>query len=696
MAAFLYTTLPVAIGVSPGGTVGLDTILDAAFGAGNHSFSEYWIAYYGAASLSSFDFTYWNPAAPDVPEWLVNGVDIGPDFNHQRFIAPGQTGTVLLSGGNVIAPDNYLTVPIALSGGSVLEYAEFRIVEVPSNLMSLTASSGTPNPADVVAAAQRYASVYSGIFNDNDCHNIAQDIAAAAGATLPQNSGSINPVENVEGGFWRIAYRGSDPNAVANWQSLVQPGDIVRMGWQAGSFHTTTILSANPDGTITVYDNGGGSIAVRTVRYDTQTVPSTVTIYRLSSDHLYLTQGTGFDETLHGSVFNDDMRGGDGNDTLFGAIGSDVLSGQNGDDTLVGGAGADTLDGGPGLDAADYGQEAAQGGGQSVSVDLLGGYALGYAGGLARDGFGAYDRLFGIEKVIGTALADSLYGTNSGDNLLGGDGSDLVVGWDGNDSVDGGAGDDVILGWTGNDTLLGGAGSDWLWAGDGSDGANGGDGNDVLVGDLPGSAETGADYLVGGLGADILIGGAGSDTLVGGAEATDGSDPGAQDWLIGGSGDDVVYAGSGDDVIWEQLDPNEGGNDTVFAGDGNDLILTGSGNDTIYAWAGDDTIYGGAGLDTITTGSGSDIVWFTSAADAGDTVADFVSSQDRAVLYPVLGGGMSTAQAFAQGYFYLGAFGSDTLLMYDADGSAGPSGAVMLADFLGHTPASFNIGVDFV
>ena len=46
---------------------------------------------------------------------------------------------------------------------------------------------------------------------------------------------------------------------------------------------------------------------------------------------------------------------------------------------------------------------------------------------------------------------------------------------------------------------------------------------------------------------------------------------------------------------------------------------------------------------------------------------------------------MSTATD-TQGYFYLGADGSDTLLMYDADASAGPAAAIMLADFLGHTP----------
>ena len=64
---------------------------------------------------------------------------------------------------------------------------------------------------------------------------------------------------NEDGGFWRIVHRGSN-NPVDNWQTLVQAGDIVRMGWVGGGFHTVTVTAGiNADGVhpgqIQVVDN---------------------------------------------------------------------------------------------------------------------------------------------------------------------------------------------------------------------------------------------------------------------------------------------------------------------------------------------------------------------------------------------------------------------------------------------------------
>jgi Ca2+-binding RTX toxin-like protein len=116
----------------------------------------------------------------------------------------------------------------------------------------------------------------------------------------------------------------------------------------------------------------------------------------------------------------------------------------------------------------------------------------------------------------------------------------------------------------------------------------------------------------------------------------------------------------------------------------------------IVAGSGDDQIYGGPGADQITTGPGSDLIWYTGAEDAGDTIADFTPGQDKAVLYPVLDGQMTTAQAFAGGFFSIGASGNDTLLMFDSDGGAGPGAQIMLADFLSRSPADFDLARDFV
>ena len=317
---------------------------------------------------------------------------------------------------------------------------------------------------------------------------------------------------------------------------------------------------------------------------------------------------------------------------------------------------------------------------------------------MAFDTFGDFDsRLTSIERVIGTTLDDLMYGTNGAEAFEAGNGNDQIVAWDGADTIDGGAGNDVMLGWTGDDSIRGGDDNDWLWMGDGNDVGFGGDGIDVLVGDLPGSLESGTDLLVGGIGDDILIGGAANDTLYGGLQETSASsDAGSVlDWLIGGAGDDLMYGGGGNDVIWEQLDTNESGNDTAFGGDGNDLILTGIGNDTIDAGVGNDTVYGGAGADHITLGSGNDQFWFDAPSDTGNMIADFVSGQDVGVLYQVIAGsGLDTDQAFAGGVLALQASAADTLLIYDADGAGGSAG-VTLATFLGMAPGSFNTGLDF-
>ena len=184
--------------------------------------------------------------------------------------------------------------------------------------MSPTAANSDPNPSDVVAAAYRFSAFYGTPNNTSDCWNICSDVAAAAGAALPVLSGSFDPTQNVDGGFWRVAYRGSDhPGSVPPLHTLLQPGDIIRLQWLNGTpaapGDSTTVLSTNPDGTITVYDNsdfntGHETIGIDTWNIDAAVIPSTVTIYRLAADHLYLIDGSDQNEILNGSQFNNEIH----------------------------------------------------------------------------------------------------------------------------------------------------------------------------------------------------------------------------------------------------------------------------------------------------------------------------------------------------------------------------------------------------
>jgi FG-GAP-like repeat len=332
VANYLTQTLPMPVVAAPGAVVNLKAILSQDFGSSLGGYSDYWLAYYGAAALNSWDFSYWNPSSSSVARWYVNNSDIGPADTHnfnQAHVLRAQVATADLHAGNDIGPLAYMTVPNAGPTGNATEYIQYSIITIDPALMSATAWTGNPNPADVVATAKRFAAAYVNVPNDNDCHNIASAVAAATGATLTYATGNTNnPALNESGGFWRVVYRGSDPNPVANWQTLVQPGDIVRMGWQSGGPHTTTVLARNADGSLQVYDNsffdshGTELIGIHdNVRYDAQTIASSITIYRLSPDHLYLINGSNGQvqgETLNGNLFNDVFDGISGNDTVNG------------------------------------------------------------------------------------------------------------------------------------------------------------------------------------------------------------------------------------------------------------------------------------------------------------------------------------------------------------------------------------------
>jgi Calx-beta domain/FG-GAP-like repeat/RTX calcium-binding nonapeptide repeat (4 copies) len=218
-----------------------------------------------------------------------------------------------------------------------------------------TPADHAPTAQDIVSAAHLIAtSVDNKALAPNDCHNLATAIAASAGATLDPNSdwtgkvGDSSP-PNEESGFWRIAYRGNQAGAVADWQTEVKAGDIVRMERFDGGPHTATVTAGlnadnNHPGKIQVVDNANGVIAERWVDFNdetrgasTLTKPESITIYRLTTDNVYLNdQHLDPNATsILGSNFNDLIKAGDGANTLSGGHGNDTLDGGGGDDTAV-------------------------------------------------------------------------------------------------------------------------------------------------------------------------------------------------------------------------------------------------------------------------------------------------------------------------------------------------------------------------
>ena len=119
------------------------------------------------------------------------------------------------------------------------------------------------------------------------------------------------------------------------------------------------------------------------------------------------------DDILEGFGGADKIYGGVGDDELYGMDGNDLLKGGSGYDYLVGGLGNDKIDGGTTLDPTypswwsdiDTVSYYSEGGDLGVTVNL--------ATGIATDSFGNTDTLIDIERVTGTASADTLTGGNA-------------------------------------------------------------------------------------------------------------------------------------------------------------------------------------------------------------------------------------------------------------------------------------------
>ncbi|WP_262271235.1 calcium-binding protein [Microvirga yunnanensis] len=178
-------------------------------------------------------------------------------------------------------------------------------------------------------------------------------------------------------------------------------------------------------------------------------------------------------------------------DRIDGTDFSDILDGGAGNDWLDGGVGSDTVYGGAGSDTAYFSADAA------VTVDLGRNTAIGQG----------FDRLFGIENVVGSLYDDRLTGDRKANNLSGGYGNDRLMGAGGDDFLNGNVGNDTVVGGTGNDTVAGSSGNDHLYGSGGNDRLDGGEGRNTLEGgagnDTLGSAR-GTDWMIGGSGADTF------------------------------------------------------------------------------------------------------------------------------------------------------------------------------------------------
>ena len=319
--------------------------------------------------------------------------------------------------------------------------------------------------------------------------------------------------------------------------------------------------------------------------------------------------------------FTMNAGGGDDAGSATGFAQPLVLNGSAGDDVLSGGSGNDQIDGGAGVDTASYAAASA-----GVTVDLS------VTGPQNTKGAGT-DTLTAIERLIGSAFADTLSGGASNDSLDGAGGDDALGGRAGADSLAGGAGVDTldysdagaaVMVDLSTGQTAGGAGDDTIT---GSENVIGSDFVDSIVGDANANAlagSSGNDVLEGGGGDDMLEGGAGSDTavfsnaggpmmvdLIAGTASGQGADglvsiesvvgSSAGDTLLGNGSRNDLRGGPGDDVVSGRLR-----GDRLIGGAGNDRIQGAGGADRLFGNAGADRLVGGPGKDLCKGGVGAD------------------------------------------------------------------------------------------
>ena len=298
---YLEQSMPVPVIAFRGSKVSLQTIFSQSFGTSNPGFHGITLLRPEHHKNKKHDYFFWSRLEGH-PEWLVNGQRIKKKHTVTR------TDTVeLLVGNNICCPAQFEARVTPASSGPESEIVTYSVWTVdPKVAQGVTSTPGKPTTGDIGASVRSLYSTFPDVPNTNECNWIADNVAAAAGVPMPLPNTFPDPTDNVEGGFWRIAYTGVGPNPVKNWFRLVRPGDIVRMQHLFGGGHTTTVLSRqHPDGKITVYANGvRPTISIHDSNAEEGTNPASITIYRLDPNQQYLILGTSLGEVIQGSVYN--------------------------------------------------------------------------------------------------------------------------------------------------------------------------------------------------------------------------------------------------------------------------------------------------------------------------------------------------------------------------------------------------------
>lgn len=346
-----------------------------------------------------------------------------------------------------------------------------------------------------------------------------------------------------------------------------------------------------------------------------------------------------------------------GTDTLlsieevWGTIGNDILTGSGADEIFAGFAGADTINGGGGQDRVSYQFSA------GLASNATQGLVVNLVTGVVTDGFGNIDRLSGIERITGTAFADSMLG---------------------------GAEQNRFRGRAGNDTLNGGLGGDYAEYNNATTAAT-----VNLTTGVATDGEGGTDRLVS---IENAIGGAFADRLTGVAQNGQSTSD-----LRGGRGNDTLVGISGEYVRADYADQTvalsinlasgsvqdgHGGTDRLINIRG--AVLFGDFNDVVMGSAFGEWISPSEGADSVNGLGGFDIISYT-GLDAGGVSVNLATARALDT-----GGDIDTILGFEG---ISASFGDDTLNGTAIGNLIGPGAGADLVNALGGADTlSYSLG----
>ncbi|MES2130351.1 MAG: DUF4214 domain-containing protein [Pseudomonadota bacterium] len=112
----------------------------------------------------------------------------------------------------------------------------------------------TPNHATPEEIAALAKGLIGQVWNSNGCWLLASNVSAAAGASLPVASAFLDNANITGNGQWQLVYNGA--TQTGDWRALLQPGDMVELGWVDGKAHIATVTSGSGHGAMWV-DNSG-------------------------------------------------------------------------------------------------------------------------------------------------------------------------------------------------------------------------------------------------------------------------------------------------------------------------------------------------------------------------------------------------------------------------------------------------------